>query len=149
MEIICIQVRKNEQSRPHYDGNNLGPSLAAAFGQFKGGGLWTVCADGPKRHQLKEDVKKHSCLRHSKDDIVRGRTHHLQQPLNAPCLFNGNALHFTLPFTGERFVVIYFTHKRRYDKTPGHVRAFLSGLGFCLSFFRTFGLSFKRSISLR
>ena len=74
-----VQINFNYRARKHIDMNNLGPSYICSLGDHEGGNLWTG-----DRGVL---------------DCSGGRWK----------LFDGNTLHATEPFTGERFSFILFT----------------------------------------
>lgn len=108
-EFTSIQVNKNYASRPHVDKNNLGESLIIGLGDYTGGDVW-VHDEGAVAFELQEDI---SCMYHYEAGAtyhgswmdIRGKWTH----------FNGNRLHFTQPFQGERFSLVYFTCSRYLD----------------------------------
>lgn len=108
-EFTSIQVNKNYASRPHVDKNNLGESLIIGLGDYTGGDVW-VHDEGTVAFELKEDI---SCMYHYEAGAtyhgswmdIRGKWTH----------FNGNRLHFTQPFQGDRFSLVYFTCSRYLD----------------------------------
>ena len=57
---------------------------------------------------------------------MRGR---LLDPEEGPRLFDGNKLHFTMPFKGRRFTAIFFYRSSCIDRTPTLVRGFCERLG--------------------
>lgn len=80
-----IQVNKNMQCSPHRDSGNEGPSYIIGLGDYEGGDLVVVDpATGPKTHN------------------VRNRFVH----------FDGRMMHHVLPFTGERYTLVFFTVKK-------------------------------------
>jgi hypothetical protein len=81
-----ITVNKNVEALPHRDTNNNGISLIIGFGEYCGGGLFVEENDG--------NFKLH--------DIN-----------NKPLYFNGsNQTHYTEPFEGTRWTIIYYKIKK-------------------------------------
>jgi len=78
---IC--VNKNMMAKPHVDGNNQGNSIIVGLGNYTGGELVVEYPDGNKVHDCKEK----------------------------PCYFDGTVKHYTLPFQGDRYTIIYFSLK--------------------------------------
>ena len=81
-----IQFQRNVECVTHEDSNNIGWSLERSDGVHTGGNLWIE--DGP-------------------DDGLR--------VYRNDTFFDGRKTHKTLPFAGERFVRILFTHKSHID----------------------------------
>jgi hypothetical protein len=75
----AVQVNYNYIAKKHIDMNNLGPSYICSLGKHTGGELWTA---------------DRGVLKCSKGQWK---------------LFDGNTLHCTQPFKGERFSFILFT----------------------------------------
>lgn len=122
-----IQVNKNYASRPHVDRNNLGESFIVALGNFKGGSLWIHDDEGKIPHTLAESIshepmykKGATCM--GRDINIRGKW---QQ-------FDGNRLHFTRCFRGQRFSLVYYTCDR-YAEVPAAVRDEVRTAGFNFS----------------
>ena len=80
-----ITLNRNLRCKRHTDGGNAGPSYIAAFGNFKGGKL-LVEPPGGGTPEMELDLK-------SRFVKFNGKT----QP------------HETIPFSGERFTLVYYT----------------------------------------
>lgn len=78
-----ITVNKNLECAPHKDTHNSGPSIIIGFGMYQGGDLFIQV----------------------ENKIYRYNVH------CNPVLFNGNNLHWTEPFIGERYTIVYYTYK--------------------------------------
>ncbi|CAE7161923.1 unnamed protein product [Symbiodinium pilosum] len=97
------------------DGNNFGPSMIKAFGEFTGGEL-SVWPEDDKSGSLKTlPEKKKNTL-----DISKNLA-----------LFNGNMAHEVADFEGSRYSVVYFT-AGCHAKMPDDVRQQLKDLDFML-----------------
>ena len=130
-EISSIQVLRNFISRPHVDGNNKGKSWGLAFGNYVGGGVWSLCENGDCLHTLQDDVKG------PRGNILyRGGRKYLGRVLDTrrnPQEFDGNQLHFTMPLSsGTRIAIVYYCQKVMNARTPGAMHEYLSSLGFKL-----------------
>lgn len=88
----CIQVNKNQQTAPHRDRNNKGPSYIVGLGKYTGGNVVVVGEDGGK---------KSFNVRHR---FVK---------------FNGQNVHYTEPFKGTRYTLVFFTVKEPSRSTKG------------------------------
>jgi len=96
-----ININKNYAGRLHRDGNNVGPSIIKAFGDFQHGELNYWPSDDKKGplEALKEEDKVAVNL---KDNML---------------LFDGNRGHYVTPFTGERYSLVFFSI-RTWNKVP-------------------------------
>jgi len=122
-----IQVNKNYASRPHVDRNNLGSSMIIAVGDFHGGQLWTEGGEGEADVTLTENIKSPYCYRAGmtyKGSLVDVRDRLVE--------FDGNRLHCTTPFKGERYSLVYFVCDRYADASP-EVRDAMQSVGFRFS----------------
>mmetsp|Transcript_43424 Transcript_43424/g.128464 ORF Transcript_43424/g.128464 Transcript_43424/m.128464 type:complete len:419 (+) Transcript_43424:39-1295(+) len=119
-----IQVNKDYASRPHVDKNNLGSSLIIGLGSYEGGETWVQDDDGDDELELGEDII--SPHHYRKGRSYQGRRANIRDEL---CEFDGNRLHYTLPFTGERFSLVFFTCDRYHQASP-EVREKLTAAGF-------------------
>jgi len=122
-----IQVNKNYAARPHVDRNNLGTSLIVGLGEYEGGSLWVHDDTGNVEAVLDEDV--FSCHYYKSGNTYRGVE---LQVWNNIQEFDGNRLHFTRPFNGERFSLVFFTCDR-YGDAPDEARIAMSQAGFAFS----------------
>jgi len=91
-----LNLNKNYAAKIHRDGNNFGPSMIAAFGDFQGGKLNYYPHDDGKI-ELKE-LESKGTDRACKLDLKSGLA-----------LFNGNSAHSVDDFEGNRFSIVYFT----------------------------------------
>jgi len=99
-----ININKNYAGRLHRDGNNCGPSLIKAFGDFKGGELNYWPADD-KKTPLEELKKADKITVNIKDNLL---------------LFDGNRGHYVNKFQGERYSLVFFSI-RTWHKAPKDV----------------------------
>lgn len=110
-----INVNKNYAGKRHRDGNNLGPSIIKAIGEFKGGNLnyypnddrTLELEDLPKSDKVSFDLK------------------------NNWALFDGRRAHEVDKFTGDRISLVYFTCPRN-DRIDAKTRAAMLKCGFPL-----------------
>lgn len=112
-----LNVNKNYAAYIHRDGNNFGPSMISAFGDFTGGELNYYPDDDGKGEPGK--LLKGT---HKKDSFDLG---------NGLALFNGNSAHSVNDFEGNRFSIVFFTlgcHAKMKDAD----RAGLGELGFAV-----------------
>jgi len=103
-----IQLNYNYASKPHVDRNNLGPSYIVSFGDHSGGQLWVHRPGGETNFFYPSDGEVISAE-------YRPGNNYLGEDLsvqNAWTKFDGTKLHFTRPFQGERYSLIFFTCDR-------------------------------------
>mmetsp|Transcript_16688 Transcript_16688/g.39025 ORF Transcript_16688/g.39025 Transcript_16688/m.39025 type:complete len:489 (-) Transcript_16688:80-1546(-) len=91
-----LNLNKDYAARIHRDGNNFGPSMISAFGNFEGGGL-RYYPDDNRKMEL-ESLEEQKEAASQKLDLKQGLA-----------LFNGNCAHSVEDFSGNRFSVVYFT----------------------------------------
>ena len=113
-----LQINYNYAAKKHVDGNNIGPSYIRSLGDHTGGELWTADAFV---EAVDEDTG---------EKFVKGGG----GPTVLGCsdgwkLFNGNAEHYTKPYTGTRISFIAFSHNA-YNKLSTRVASKLKALGF-------------------
>jgi len=123
-----VQLNYGYASRPHVDKNNLGTGYIIGLGDYTDGELWVhdEAGDVPHRLDCKEDVTGYYRV---------GRTlpGTELQIKNTWTIFDGNKLHFTKPFRGERYSIIFFTSDR-YRSTQPDARKALGRAGFDFDF---------------
>jgi len=90
-----FNLNKNYAAKIHRDGNNFGPSMIAAFGNFTGGALKYYTFDDGKVDLDELDAKRDEA-----------REFNLKKGL---ALFNGNTAHSVNEFQGTRFSIVFFT----------------------------------------
>merc|ERR1712151_1036613 len=117
-EYMGINLNANYAGRRHRDGNNEGPSIIQAFGNFTGGMLkyWPkdVKAAGHPQPSV-EDLGRDDCVAHNiKNQIF---------------VFDGNRAHEVTPFEGNRFSVVFFS-TQGYAKFKAEDVKTLKSLGF-------------------
>ena len=106
-----IQITKNLKTRRHKDKNNRGWSLIFTVGDHSAGELFIDHETGEAEL---EGVKGNKIEVH-----------------NSLALFDGNQMHGTMPFEGERYaIILYAIGTEHYKQTPAQVRAFLGELGY-------------------
>jgi len=122
-----IQLNFNYASRPHVDKNNLGCSYIVGFGDYEGGQLWMEDADAGT-----EGV---SVTLPADDDDVTARYRagssfvgRVEDIKGRWIQFDGNALHYTRPFSGNRYSLIFFTSDQ-YKKVSEDLRNSLRSHG--------------------
>lgn len=91
-----FNVNKNYAAVIHRDGNNFGPSMISAFGDFTGGILNYYPHDDGKIELDK--LQKGTSNKAERYDLKNGLA-----------LFNGNSAHAVDDFEGNRFSIVYFT----------------------------------------
>ena len=110
-----VTVNKDYASKRHRDGNNMGPSMIRAFGDFQGGELEYFPNDnGKKAVESLDDAHKTRLNIHG----------HL-------VLFDGRRAHQVAPFRGRRFSVIWYCCPRA-ERADHRTRASLRSCGFSL-----------------
>jgi len=92
-----INVNKDYAGKIHRDGNNFGPSMITAFGEFSGGKLRYYGKHDNGKVDL-EELEKTAANKADKLDLKNGLA-----------LFNGNSAHSVEEFQGNRFSVVFFT----------------------------------------
>lgn len=110
-----INVNRNYAGKRHRDGNNLGPSIIKAFGNFTGGKLNYYPNDDrelqlddlPKSDRVSIDLKKNWAL------------------------FDGRRAHEVDPFKVDRISLVYFTCPRN-DRINAQTKAAMLKCGFKL-----------------
>lgn len=101
-----LNLNCNYAAKRHRDGNNFGPSMIKAFGDFKHGELCYFPRDDrtvdiaklPESDKTTLDIKKNLCM------------------------FNGNSAHEVNDFEGSRYSVVWFT-VGCHAKAPDHCKA--------------------------
>jgi len=96
-----ININKNYAGRLHRDGNNAGPSLIKAFGDFHGGELNYWPSDN-KKLPLEEFDESEKVMLNIKSNLL---------------LFDGNRGHYVNAFQGERYSLVFFS-LRTWNKVP-------------------------------
>ena len=126
-----IQINRNYASRPHVDKNNEGMSYIVSLGRFSGGEIWVHDGADP----TVDNGVAGSVIRLMDDDVPEqykaGELYHgrILDVFQRWTQFDGNRLHYTLPFEGERISLIFYANNRA-AIAPMEVRARLHGLGF-------------------
>jgi hypothetical protein len=91
----CIQVNKNQLCAPHVDRNNEGPSYIVGLGDYTGGELGVQLGEQPDGKKRKTTILN-----------IKNRFK----------MFDGHHLHWTLPFQGTRYTLVFFRIKVRWKK---------------------------------
>jgi len=123
-----IQLNYNYASRPHVDKNNCGCSYIVGFGNYTGGELWmhdSEAGEDGVSHTLDPEDDDVTAA-YPAGDTFSGRVEDINGNWTQ---FDGNKLHFTQPFSGNRYSVIYFTCDQ-YAKADKDVRTSLLSAGF-------------------
>lgn len=108
-----LNINKDYAGAIHRDGNNFGPSMISAFGNFTGGKLNYFSGDD--RTKSLDEVKKQ---KHESLDLSNGLA-----------LFNGNSAHCVDDFEGNRYSIVYFTMSF-HGKMKPEARKDLTNMGF-------------------
>ena len=109
-ECTSIQINRNLRTIPHRDSNNRGYSIGWALGNWMGGELFLH--DNYGVEQLV--VTDAACRVASPGDILLGR----RLDVHHPVCFDGNTIHATLPFQGDRIMMVFFCVKRNIPVSP-------------------------------
>lgn len=126
-----IQVNKNYAARPHVDKNNLGDSFIIGLGDYQGGSLWVQDDAGEAEITLEESV---TSMYHYRSGLsYRGVDVDIKSKWQR---FDGNRLHFTWPFMGTRFSLVFFTCDR-YSHAAPEIQAALLAAGFAFNWSNT------------
>lgn len=91
-----FNVNKDYNGRIHRDGNNFGPSMISAFGEFTGGKLNYYVHDtcDMKVELLEKKTSQKPAVIDLKSNLA---------------MFNGNSAHSVDDFKGNRFSIVFFT----------------------------------------
>jgi len=110
----AINLNANYAGARHRDGNNEGPSVIRAVGDFKGGQLmyWPKDTQRPR-----VDVKTLDKADNVVFDLAKDTT-----------IFDGCRAHEVRDFTGERYSIVFFSASG-YPKVPTANVKYLQGLG--------------------
>mmetsp|Transcript_23759 Transcript_23759/g.59960 ORF Transcript_23759/g.59960 Transcript_23759/m.59960 type:complete len:490 (+) Transcript_23759:65-1534(+) len=111
-----LNLNCNYAAKLHRDGNNFGPSMIKAFGEFSGGELNYWPEDDRATDKLERLKQKDKVQLDLKGGLA---------------LFNGNSGHSVQDFEGSRYSIVYFTIGA-YDKAPQEAKDGLGDLGFRL-----------------
>lgn len=109
-----LNVNKNYAANIHRDGNNFGPSMISAFGDFSGGQLNYFPDDDGKGDPAK---------------LMKGHKKETMNLGEGLALFNGNCAHSVEDFKGNRFSIVFFAlgcHSKMKDAE----RTSLKNIGF-------------------
>eukprot|EP00397_Hematodinium_sp_SG-2012_P033760 GEMP01036121.1.p1 GENE.GEMP01036121.1~~GEMP01036121.1.p1 ORF type:complete len:340 (+),score=75.47 GEMP01036121.1:96-1115(+) len=117
-----IQVNASVRAKPHVDKQNKGASRMLCLGEYEGGDTWYHDGEGDGEYTCEKKLSKD----YDAGTKLRGST---LKTRNRWIHFDGNRLHYTLPFTGERFALIYFTSDKFYG-CPERLLATLRLYGF-------------------
>ena len=109
-ERTSIQINRNLRTIPHRDSNNRGYSIGWAVGNWTGGDLFLHDPHGTEQLVV-ADV---ACRVASRGDILPGRRLDVHQPV----CFDGNTIHATMPFQGDRVMMVFFCVKRNIPVSP-------------------------------
>lgn len=111
-----LNVNKNYAAYIHRDGNNFGPSMISAFGDFTGGNLNYFPDDDGKGDPAK---------------LLKGHKKISMDLSDGLALFNGNSAHSVDDFKGNRFSIVFFAlgcHAKMKDAE----RKSLTNIGFAV-----------------
>ena len=122
-ECTSIQINRNLRTIPHRDSNNRGYSIGWAVGNWTGGDLFVYDPHGLQQITVSDATCKVASL----GDVLPGR----QLDVHQPVCFDGNIIHATMPFQGDRVMMVFFCIKRHVPVSPSSS---------CLPFARFLGL---------
>ena len=109
-ECTSIQINRNLRTIPHRDSNNRGYSIGWAVGNWTGGDLFLYDPHGIEQLVVSDAA----CKVASMGDILPGRRLDVRQPI----CFDGNTIHATMPFQGDRVMMVFFCVKRNLPVSP-------------------------------
>ena len=109
-ECTSIQINRNLRTIPHRDSNNRGYSIGWAVGNWTGGDLFLYDPHGIEQLVVTDAA----CKVASMGDILPGRRLDVHQPV----CFDGNTIHATMPFQGDRVMMVFFCVKRNLPVSP-------------------------------
>ena len=109
-ECTSIQINRNLRTIPHRDSNNRGYSIGWAVGNWTGGDLFLYDYYGVEQLVVTDAA----CRVASLGDILPGRRLDVHQPV----CFDGNTIHATMPFQGDRVMMVFFCVKRNIPVSP-------------------------------
>ena len=109
-ECTSIQINRNLRTIPHRDSNNRGYSIGWAVGNWTGGDLFLYDPYGTEQLVVTDAA----CKVASMGDILPGRRLDVHQPV----CFDGNTIHATMPFQGDRVMIVFFCVKRNIPVSP-------------------------------
>jgi len=109
-----IQVNQAIMCAAHVDANNKGPSRMLTLGDFTGGQTWVHDEEGTVEYEVEEDVS--NSKEYKKGMKLRGRVYETR---NRWIHFDATRLHYTLPFQGERYTIVYFSNTHFYSCPEG------------------------------
>ena len=96
-----IQCNKNYAAVMHVDGHDCGPSAIISLGHHTGGELWVWDPDGSVPCQAVRDIPGWC----SRGDYLYGKTLDIHNRLT---IIDGRRPHAVLPFTGERYSLVFY-----------------------------------------
>eukprot|EP00397_Hematodinium_sp_SG-2012_P035970 GEMP01038776.1.p1 GENE.GEMP01038776.1~~GEMP01038776.1.p1 ORF type:complete len:313 (+),score=73.82 GEMP01038776.1:96-1034(+) len=100
-----IQVNASVRAKPHVDKQNKGASRMLCLGEYEGGDTWYHDGEGDGEYTCEKKLSKD----YDAGTKLRGST---LKTRNRWIHFDGNRLHYTLPFTGERFALSENPHQQ-------------------------------------
>ena len=109
-ECTSIQINRNLRTIPRRDSNNRGYSIGWAVGNWTGGDLFLHDYYGVEQVVVTDAA----CRVASLGDILPGR----RLDVHRPVCFDGNTIHATLPFQGDRVMMVVFCVKRNIPVSP-------------------------------
>jgi len=112
-KFTSLNLNCNYAAKRHRDGNNFGPSMIKAFGEFSGGVL-SVFPNDDKSKELEQLPESDRAECNIKENLA---------------MFNGNSAHEVSDFTGKRLSIVYFTASCHAKAKPADI-AELTKLGF-------------------
>mmetsp|Transcript_43885 Transcript_43885/g.103793 ORF Transcript_43885/g.103793 Transcript_43885/m.103793 type:complete len:552 (-) Transcript_43885:78-1733(-) len=123
-QFTSVQVNKNYASRLHVDANNVGKSLIYGLGNYSGGELWVEDGEGEEGMFLAEPVR--SRFGYRAGEMYAGTLHDVRGQMVE---FDGNRLHCTQNYEGERYTLVFYTNDQ-YLAATDEVRHGLAEAGF-------------------
>lgn len=109
-----IQINASIMCAAHVDAHNKGPSRMLTLGDYTGGQTWVHDEDGTVEYEVEEDVP--NSKEYKKGMKLRGR---IFETRNRWIHFDGTRLHYTMPFEGERYTMVYFSNSQFYSCPEG------------------------------
>ena len=104
-----IQLNRNPAPRVHTDSNNVGESVIVSLGQFRGGGLWIMNTGGQSGRVTREVTRK--MVGYPKLEVGDKLAGSVVDIFEKPFRFDGTVPHSAMAYNGERYAIVFFTHR--------------------------------------
>ena len=122
-----VQVNCGYESTVHCDRDNAGPSLVIGLGGYRNGAIFCADIPGEAQYIVKEtdELKLHRQSLKA-GSVLEGRLLDVNKRWQ---IFDGRSPHYTLPFSGRRYTLIFYVSKAWRD-IPDRDAAAMRNMGF-------------------